>query len=94
MGGDANPEEVERISMLIHRQSNGAIKTGWYSGRNKLPEKISIHNFDYIKLGPYIEKLGGLDNPTTNQRFYKIENEKMIDKTFLFQQKKTMTSLF
>lgn len=25
-----------------------------------------------IKLGPYIEELGGLDNPKTNQRLYKI----------------------
>lgn len=37
---------------------------------------IKIENFlsvlDYIKLGPYKKDLGGLDNPNTNQRFYKI----------------------
>jgi anaerobic ribonucleoside-triphosphate reductase activating protein len=27
---------------------------------------------DYIKLGPYIEALGGLKSPDTNQALYKI----------------------
>lgn len=88
MGGDSEPEEVERLSILIHKKFNRDIKTGWYSGRSKLHEKVSIENLDYIKLGPYIENFGGLDNLTTNQRFYEIKNGEMIDKTFLFQQKK------
>ena len=29
-------------------------------------------NFDIIKLGPYIEELGPLNNKTTNQRMYKV----------------------
>lgn len=88
MGGDSDPIEVERLSILIHKRTNGIIKTGWYSGRPKLPEAISAKNFNYIKLGPYIEKFGGLDNPLTNQRFYKVEIGKMIDQTFLFQKRK------
>jgi len=88
MGGDANPERVEELSEFIHKRKNGTIKTGWYSGKSRLPENISIRNFNYIKLGPYIEKFGGLDSPTTNQRFYKIEKEEMIDQTDLFQKKK------
>ena len=31
---------------------------------------------DYLKLGPYDERLGGLDSPTTNQRFYRVERGK------------------
>ena len=31
---------------------------------------------DYLKLGPYDERFGGLDSPTTNQRFYRIERGK------------------
>ena len=27
-----------------------------------------------MKVGPYIDELGPLDSPTTNQRFYKIEH--------------------
>ncbi len=87
MGGDSDPMEVERLSLLVHKKSNGNIKTGWYSGRARFPESISVNNFDYIKLGPYIERFGGLDSSTTNQRFYEIGKGRMIDKKYLFQQK-------
>lgn len=88
MGGDADPEEIQRLSVFIHEKSNRTIKTGWYSGKPKLPTEIFANSFNYVKLGPYIEQFGGLDNPNTNQRFYKVENGEMIDKTILFQQKK------
>ena len=35
-----------------------------------IPKEIDIKWFDYIKIGPYIQEKGGLDNPNTNQRFY------------------------
>jgi anaerobic ribonucleoside-triphosphate reductase activating protein len=88
MGGDSDPETVEALSEFIRKKSAGKIKTGWYSGRSKLPEKVSADSFDYIKLGPYIEKLGGLNSLTTNQCFYIIEKGEMIDRTFLFRQKR------
>ena len=37
-----------------------------------------------IKLGPYIEELGPLNSKTTNQRFYKVINCKLIDITDVF----------
>lgn len=80
MGGDAEPYEVEQLADFI-RKMNGNIKTAWYSGKNVLPEGISLKNFDYIKLGAYVESLGGLNVPTTNQRFYQIEEGKMINRT-------------
>ena len=30
---------------------------------------------NYIKLGPYIEALGGLKSPDTNQRLFKVSEE-------------------
>ncbi len=92
MGGDAEPKEVERLSNFIRKETNKTIKTGWYSGKRNLPDNVSIHNFDYIKIGPYIEKLGGLNKETTNQRFYKIEDEQTVDLTSLFQKKKHSVS--
>ena len=86
MGGDATPKEVERLALFL-RGINTDIKTGWYSGKSELPANCFIQNFNYIKLGPYIERLGGLDSPSTNQRFYRIENEKMIDMTSVFRKK-------
>lgn len=88
MGGDATPQDVERLSLFIREKSGKTTKTGWYSGRSTIPPNISFKNFDYIKLGPYIEKFGGLDSPHTNQRFYRIENGEPVDNTFLFQQKR------
>jgi anaerobic ribonucleoside-triphosphate reductase activating protein len=83
MGGDAEPNEVERLAGCIRKKSR-SVKTAWYSGKAALPAGISLANFDYIKLGAYVEHLGGLSAPTTNQRFYRIEKGKMIDKTDSF----------
>ena len=41
--------------------------------------------FDYVKLGPYIESLGGLKSPNTNQRMYKREDDSWNDITVVFQ---------
>ena len=64
------------------------IKIGWYSGRATLADEIDLYNFDYIKLGPYIEECGPLDNPNTNQRLYKTimtdDGPKLKDITFRF----------
>lgn len=85
MGGDASPCEIEDLSVYLRKRTGGRLKTGWYSGKKDLPHGCSPGNFDYIKLGPYVESLGGLDSPGTNQRFYRIEKGRMIDMTFRFQ---------
>ena len=68
MGG--KPEEVNLLAEYIKRNIT-YLKVGWYWGGEIFPKEINPMNFDYIKLGPYIEKLGGLNNPNTNQRMYK-----------------------
>ncbi len=85
MGGDADPREVERLSLFVRRRTG--LKTGWYSGKPALPEDMAVENFDYIKLGPYVESLGGLDSPATNQRFYRVENGRMTDMTDAFRKR-------
>jgi anaerobic ribonucleoside-triphosphate reductase activating protein len=82
MGGDSSPTEIEQLAAFVRKNYN--IKVGWYSGKPKIPDNCSIQYFDYIKLGPYIQRLGGLDSIATNQRFYRIEYEKMIDITASF----------
>ena len=83
MGGDANPGEVDDIAQDI-KEYYPELKVGWYSGRQELSKEINLENFDAIKLGPYIEELGPLNSKNTNQRFYKIEKNKLIDITNLF----------
>ena len=71
MGGDAEPFEVERIARWI-RESFPTIKTAWYSGKEALPEGFDANVMDFIKLGPFIQELGGLKSPNTNQALYRI----------------------
>ena len=91
IGGDADPQAVERLSLYIRAASASRLKTAWYSGSQKLPENCSVGSFDYIKLGEYVERLGGLDSPTTNQRFYRVEKEYMKDETKSFQKNERNT---
>lgn len=74
MGGDATPDEVCRLAGLIRTRSGGKIKTAWYSGCEVLNTNKAVDNFNYVKLGAYIERFGGLKNPTTNQRLFRISN--------------------
>lgn len=76
MGGDGDPKAVYDLACRIKRNIPN-IKVGWYSGRPQLPEWFYPIDkdhvvFDYIKLGAYIAKFGGLNKSTTNQRLYRI----------------------
>jgi len=75
MGGDQNPKEVQYWAEQIKDH-----KTAWYSGRMNFPER----GFDYVKLGGYIEELGGLKSPKTNQRLYKRVGNEWQDITSAF----------
>ena len=74
MGGDAEPMEVMRLAGWI-RGRWPHLKTAWYSGKEALPEGFETTSMNYIKLGPYIEALGGLKSPDTNQRLFKVSEE-------------------
>lgn len=101
MGGDNDPKLINHYAGLVRTLTTTKtadaipaetvpldIKIGWYSGRVTLADEIDLHNFDYIKLGPYIEECGPLDNPNTNQRLYKTimtgDGPKLKDITFRF----------
>ena len=74
MGGDASPHEIARLARLV-RQERTALRTAWYSGRADLPEGCDAAAFGYVKLGPWIERLGPLTAPTTNQRLYRLSDD-------------------
>ena len=83
MGGDSDPEWIATLAFRVKRDFPD-LKIGWYSGRQHLPSNFPIQHFDYIKVGPYIPKLGGLDKETTNQIMYKVDNGNLIDITYRF----------
>ena len=82
MGGDADSAAVERLCAYIKEQMG--LRSGWYSGRPELPAGIDLHHFDYVKTGPYIDSLGGLKSPQTNQRLYRVTERGMEDITARF----------
>ena len=83
MGG--NPDVVNTLAKFI-KNNYPELKVGWYWGGNIISKYIDINNFDYIKIGPYIKEKGGLDNPNTNQRMYKVDHpaNKTQDITYKF----------
>ena len=84
MGGDSCPDYIEQLASFITYQSWYPLKVAWYSGKSSIPNDLDISLFNYIKVGPYIPKLGGLDSETTNQIMYKVEDEELIDITYRF----------
>ena len=70
MGGDSSPKEIDMFARCIKDLYD--IKVAWYSGKQELSKDINLSNFNYVKLGPYIEELGPLNSKTTNQRMYKV----------------------
>ena len=70
MGGDSEPEEINILAKQVSKITD--IKVAWYSGKQELSKEIDLKNFNYIKLGPYIEGRGPLTSKTTNQRLLAI----------------------
>lgn len=70
MGGDKEPWEIQRLAQFVKERG---LKVAWYSGKQDLHEDIYMVNFDYVKLGPYVEELGPLNSKTTNQVMYKVD---------------------
>jgi len=70
MGGDGDPAAVDLLAKYVQECHHG-LKVGWYTGRTAISPLIDQQHFDYIKVGPYLRHLGGLDSPRTNQRMYR-----------------------
>lgn len=93
MGGDSNPGYINKLAFSLKLISWYRIKVAWYSGRQYIPDEIQISNFDYIKIGPYIEKLGGLTSPNTNQIMYQNIDGRLVEITSKFWRNAVESSL-
>lgn len=77
MGEGNDPTDLVRC--ITYVKSKG-LKTCLYSGQDYTLVNIEyfddmIEYLDYLKEGPYIEELGGLDNPGTNQCMYQRQTD-------------------
>lgn len=69
-GGEWKPLELIELLQAC-KQHN--LLTCLYTGfeLESIP-KLLLEHLTYIKVGPYIEELGGIDSPTTNQQFLTV----------------------
>ena len=67
--GEGNDRDaLLRLSAHVRRNWPD-VELALYSGRETVEDELK-EAFDYIKIGPYIEDLGPLNENTTNQRLY------------------------
>jgi anaerobic ribonucleoside-triphosphate reductase activating protein len=57
------------------------LHTCLYTGLESAPDAL-LPYLTYIKTGPWISELGGLDNPTTNQRFIDLRTGHSLNHHF------------
>lgn len=83
MGGDQNITELSNLSSIVKRHN---LKVALYSGLDDDGTSLVTlyKRFDYIKIGHYDHRFGGLDQKTTNQRMYKWTDSRWEDITYRF----------
>ncbi len=79
MGGEW--EETDLIQKLIIAKQYG-LNTCLYSGYDNISQNIKNH-LTWLKTGTWIAELGGLDSPTTNQKFVEIASGGVLNHRFL-----------
>ena len=85
MGGEQNPLDLIDCLHIVHQLG---LKTCLYSGVDSINYIVAIgisSLCDYIKVGHYDERLGGLNSLTTNQKFFSRIDGHLVDTTYKFQ---------
>ena len=85
-GGDNHKEAFTELLKDIKSKYN--LKVGVYSGY-PYPFEEFLPYVDYYKVGPYIQERGALDDLNTNQVYYEVKGDELINKTYLFQNPRT-----
>ena len=77
MGG----EWFDDLSEYLKLARDMGFKTCLYTGRTHINSYLSKH-VTYLKTGPWIASMGGLDSPGTNQRFVDVESGELLNYKF------------
>lgn len=78
MGGEWRPETLVKSLQLAREMG---LKTCLYTGQESISLPIR-QQLSFLKTGPWVAELGGLDKPETNQRFYDLTQEKLLNIRF------------
>lgn len=79
MGGEWHPELL--LELLIFARQQG-LKTCLYTGLDDANDELKAQ-LTYLKTGPWIRELGGLESPKTNQRFIDLRTHECLNHLFL-----------
>lgn len=82
LGGDQAINSILWLARCV-KEHYPQLKVGWYSGKESAPLEL-LHDFDYVKVGPYRSEKGPLNKRTTNQIMYKREGDYWLDVTYKF----------
>ena len=74
--------EKDFVSFLSYCKSLN-LKTCLYTGLKEMKNLDILSRLDYIKLGPYVESLGGLSSKNTNQVFLDVKTGKRLNNLFV-----------
>lgn len=79
MGGEWEEDLINKLQIV----KDIGIKTALYTGlsEKKVPQGLLTH-LDYIKYGRWVEKLGGLKSPFTNQKLINLNTGENLNKYF------------
>ncbi len=78
MGGEWHPKDIQNYLKIA--QTLG-YNTCLYTGKKSIPKEISKH-LTWLKTGPWVEKLGSLSSPHTNQKFIEVKTQKTLNHLF------------
>lgn len=72
--------EAQLLPLLKMARQQG-LKTCLYTGHDRVTPELEAE-LTYLKTGPWIRELGGLDSPTTNQRFTDLRTNQCLNYKF------------
>jgi anaerobic ribonucleoside-triphosphate reductase activating protein len=81
-GGEWHEEQL--IQLLSIARNDFGLKTCLYTGQNSLSERI-VEQLTFLKTGCWIEQLGGLQSPTTNQVLINVDSGENLNHYFIQQ---------
>lgn len=77
--------EKELIKLLSIAKNAFGIKTCLYTGQDSVSERITAQ-LTFLKIGCWVEQLGGLQSPTTNQVLMNVDSGENLNHYFIQQQ--------
>lgn len=79
LGGEWLPAE---LIVLLRIACEQQLKTCLYTGFENIASNL-LPYLTYLKTGPWVAELGGLNSPTTNQRFIDVRTQENLNYKFL-----------